>query len=180
MEKLNFNCQFLLLEKNLNYEGFEDRYLLIQHIAKKVVKDNFRKIKSRISLLGLARDGFNKNFILDSTNSFKANTKAEKLLLASNILFHDEDNFIDTVINKYKISSDNLLLLKDELNELDLKNKEELGNKVDELIELYIPNFQNLIIHYGINSAKELILVKLLEIVYLRPEQLGLEIKKQK
>lgn len=174
-EKINFNYQNLLLQEKLNYSDFNERYIMIQKIAKQSLDTSILNIKNRIELVRVASNSIDITY-----GNFKVKSRVEKLLLTTNIVFYDEDKFIDDIMNKFNVDINQLLELVNKINELDLNDKDYLNSTVGAWIELYIPNYILIADYYGLKHSKDLILVKLLEIIYLRPEKLSLENRKEK
>lgn len=98
--------------------------------------------------------------------------RIEKLLLVTNIVFDNSEKFLDVLINKCHVQIENCMELKEALNNLDKKDKDFLNNTIDALVNHYIPTWNMVKEYYGIKNNDDIILTKLLEVIYLYPELL--------
>lgn len=174
-QRLNFSINNLILEKEVNNKTFNEEYQLLQDCAKEIVDENGQS-KTNLELLEIAKKSIKSTHILNNNKAFYAGTKVKKLFLITNIIFCNENDFIDVILNHFLVNVDKLYELKDTLN-LYIDNEEYLANNINKLIIKYIPNYYLIAEHFKMEDNPDLILVKLLEILYLKPEKF--EIKKK-
>lgn len=173
-----FHYQNLLLEKEIHYPEFQEHYPLIQKEALKKLNsyEKMYHVHTYIKIR-LANDRITNPTIRLNENERLTLNRVEKLLLATNIVFDNNEKFLD-VLKTYNVQMENCIELKTVLNELDKKDKDFLDGTINGLVHHYIPTWDMIKEYYGIKNNDDIILTKLLEISYLYPELL--EKSKQK
>lgn len=172
-----FNYQNLLLEKEIQYSEFEKQYILLKDFSKRQL-NNYRYFKRKINISTLEKLNLGNKLLITSKQINRNFNDIEKLLFVLNVTFDDEKKFIDTLINKYNIEITNCYELKDILNTLDKTDGEFLNSTIEALVNNYLQNWNLAIEYYGIQKNEDIVLAKLLEIMYLRPELLEKENRK--
>lgn len=179
-DRINFNYQNLLLEKDVDNEQIKERYPIIKKCTNVLINKGYSSFNTKSDLVNLAKRNLNQTIFMTKNFKFTAKNKTEKLLLVTNTLFNNDDNFI-RILKEYNVDINRCHELKDLLNSLDRNDKDYLNGTIAAWIELYIPTFGLIADYYGLkNNNTDFILVKLLELMYLHPEKLIHEQSKTK
>lgn len=169
-----FHYQNLIQEKDFLYPNIMDKYKEIKLFADSRVY-NLRKTKKQIlmkNLINTAKTSVAKQVRLDKNTIFTFNKRQERILIVNNILFNDDEYFINKILNDYNVSIESIYNLKDVLNELDRKDEDYLDGTMEALVRYHIPAFDIIAKDLNIGYYNEFIIWKLMEIVYLKPELL--------
>jgi len=165
-----FHYQNLLLENDVTYPDFEKRYALLSRMV--TVEMNFYKDFHRKWPTHAVEKINAANKIMRKENINKCFNRTEKLLMLTQIVMPSHEEFVDTLINKWQIDMEQCCALKDILNTLDRNDKDYLDGTIDALVNHHIPNWKLITTYYGLNQNEDIVLTKLLEIMYLHPEMI--------
>lgn len=168
-----FHYQNLIQEKDFNYNNFEERYKAI----KKYSISKLKEFKSKNHIIAprhvweCAKRSSNNPIYEYNGKEYKFNNRQEKILIITNILFPDENYFLQKFF-KYNVELENCFKLKCVLNELDRNDKDFLDGTMEGLVRYYIESFDSIAKDLQMSGNNEFIIYKLMEIIYFSPELL--------
>lgn len=168
-----FNYKNIIQEKDIGYEGFNTKYIEIKEYSKYKYM-NYRRKKRTINMKecwDLARRvAVKETYVGSPDNKVCFKKGVERKLIVTNILFPDEEKFMDLLCNEYKISIESCIKLKEAINILDKEDGDFLNGTLEGIVRYYIPTFDAIAHSLKMNASNEFIIWKLMEILYLNKE----------
>lgn len=163
-----FHYQNIIKEKDFQYAGIEERYKLIKDFANaKLI--NMRRNKKNIKIkdiLEVARINSGKEIRIDISTKISL-SKVERILVINNIIFPDDEYFIERVLEDYKVDKKKILDLKEVIDSLNRKDGDFLNGTLEGLVRYHIPQFDLMADDIELGNYNEFLIWKLMEITYL-------------
>lgn len=167
-----FHYQNLIQEKDYTYPEFKDQYKdVLRYTAHKL--KIYRKKHSKIYMRDLwnyARQACTKTYHLPGYDKVEFPKRQERILIVTNIIFPDNDDFLETLKAAYSVCKEDCENLKKSLNELDRQDGDFLDSTMEGIVRYHIPAFDSMKKDLKLGVGDEFIIWKLMEIMYLDPD----------
>lgn len=92
--------------------------------------------------------------------------RQEKILVVTNILFHNQENFLRSIFQDTNTTLESCYKLKTVLNELDRDDKDYLDSTMEGLVRYYMPAFDSIRMNMHLKMYDEFIIWRLMELLY--------------
>lgn len=162
-----FHYQNILQEKDLQYENFHEQYQFILKYTKYRL-NYFMDTHTRVTmkqLQNLAVTSIRTKGIFMHEN-FSLPKRQEKILVVTNILFHNQENFLRSIFQDTNTTLESCYKLKTVLNELDRDDKDYLDSTMEGLVRYYMPAFDSIRMNMHLKMYDEFIIWRLMELLY--------------
>lgn len=167
-----FHYQNIIQEKDYNYPEFKEQYkALLKYTARKLKefrKNHYRpKMKEiwEFAARSCVKEGY-----LSQTEKVSFPKKQERLLIITNILFPDNEDFLNTLKTFYNVDKETCEKLGFFVNDIDKKDGDFLDSTMEGVVRYHLPVFDTIKSDLGLNVGDEFIIWKLMEIMYIHPD----------
>ncbi len=177
-----FHYQNIIQEKEYNYPEFEEQYAIILKYTAKRLRD-FKKSHPHPKMKDiwqLAARSCVKETHISPNELINFPRKQERLLIITNILFPDNESFLNTLKTFYNVDKETCEKLKFFINDLDKKDGDFLDSTMEGIIRYHLPVFDTIKDDLSLNVGDEFIIWKLMEIMYIHQDIFDKVYPKQK